>query len=221
MIRKTLLVALAMSLAGSAARAQEARFEISGTAGWTFSDGVSGDAVTVPDVGSFNRIDPKDAFSWGLRFGFLLARNYEIGALFDVQSTELELGGTETVKLADETIYNYHGYFSYSFDVDAAVRPYLLIGLGATHYGGIDATLGDEQRSIGGETRFSGTGALGIKVFPFASPKFGLRAEARYTPTYIKSEAAGWWCGFYGCYVVQDAQYSNQFELLGGVILRL
>ena len=221
MVRRTLLIALAVGLTASAAQAQSAKFEISGTAGWTFSDGVDGETVTVPE-GSFNRVDPADAFSWGLRFGFLLSPNSEIGFLFNMQSTELELGGTTTVAIGDETIYNYHGYYSYSFmDRDAVARPYVLIGLGATQFGAVDATLGDLQQSVGGGTKFSGTGAFGVKVFPFASPKFGLRAEVRWTPTYIKSDPGGWWCGYWGCYVVEDAQYANQWELNGGFIFRL
>jgi hypothetical protein len=45
--------------------------------------------------------------------------------------------------------------------------------------------------------------------------------EGRWTPTYIKSDAEGWWCDpYWGCYVVGDAQYSNQFELSGGIVLR-
>jgi hypothetical protein len=99
MVRKTILTTTLVGLAAASAPAQDARVELSGTAGWTFSDGVSGDGVTVPGVGSFDRIDPKDAF--------------------------------------------------------------------------------------------------------------------------VKSDAAGWWCDpYWGCYVVSDAQYSNQLELSGGVTLR-
>ena len=54
-------------LVATPAQAQDPRVELQGWAGWTLSDGVSGDTVVVPDVGSFNRIDPKDSVSWGLR----------------------------------------------------------------------------------------------------------------------------------------------------------
>ena len=55
----------------------------------------------------------------------------------------------------------------------------------------------------------------------YPSPNLGVRFGARWTPTYIKSDAAGWWCDpWWGCYVVGDAQYSNQFELSGGVAFR-
>jgi hypothetical protein len=58
-----------------------------------------------------------------------------------------------------------------------------------------------------------------VKIYP--TKVVGFRAEARWTPTYIKSDAAGWWCDpFWGCYVVGNAQYSNQIELSGGITLR-
>jgi len=203
------VVSFAVLAATPAAWAQQGTVELSGTAGWTFADGVSGQSVNVPGVGSFNRIDPKDAFSWGARLGYNLSDNVEIGFLFDQQSTDLEIGGTTTATLGSVKIYNYHGYFAFNLgDYDAAARPYILVGLGATQYGTVSVNLGGTQRGIDGETRFSG-------------PRFGLRLEGRWTPTYIKSDAVGWWCDpFWGCYLVGDSQYANQFELSGGVTLR-
>lgn len=220
MIRKTVLMAMLVALGAATASAQDARVEVSGTAGWTFSDGVSGGPIVIPGTGSFDRVDPKDAFSWGLRIGFLVNDNSEIGFLFDQQSTQLEIAGTSTVELGDLSLRNYHGYYAYNFgDTDAPARPYFLFGLGATQYGSISGTVGARTGEIDGTTKFSGSGALGIKMFP--SPKVGIRLEARWTPTYIKSDAAGWWCDpYWGCYVVGDAQYSNQFALSGGITLR-
>jgi len=59
MIRKTLLTAMLVALAAATAKAQDARVELSGTAGWTFSDGVNVGAID----DSPTRVDPKDAFS--------------------------------------------------------------------------------------------------------------------------------------------------------------
>ena len=218
MIRRlTWMVALTV-LAGSAAWAQDARVEISGTVGWTFSDGVSGTPED-SELADYTRIDPKDAFSWGARIGFLATDNWEVGALFSLQSTTLELGGTSALEVGDLSIYNYHGYFAYNFgDADAPVRPYLLGGLGATQFGSLKTSVG-AQREIDGNTKFSTTWAAGLKLFP--SPNFGIRLEARWTPTYIKSDAVGWWCDpYWGCYTVGDAQYANQYELGGGITLR-
>ena len=220
MIRKVAVMFALCLIAASAAQAQDPKVEISGTAGWTFSDGVGGKSVTVPGVGTFDSIDPKDAFSWGVRLGINLSPNVELGFLYDAQSTNLQLEGTKSVEFGDVTIRNYHGYFAYNFgDSDATVRPYVLGGVGATQYGSVSVNVGDTQRGIDSSTKISSTWALGLKAFP--SPKFGIRLEGRWTPTYIKSDATGWWCDpYWGCYVTSDAQYSNQFELSGGIILR-
>jgi hypothetical protein len=55
----------------------------------------------------------------------------------------------------------------------------------------------------------------------YFTPKIGAKVGLRWTPTYIKSEAAGVWCDpFYGCWPVADSQYSNQFETAGGITVR-
>jgi len=117
-------------------------------------------------------------------------------------------------------VNNYHGYYAYNFgDAKAAARPYLLIGLGGTQYGTTSVNVAGVQKDIDGNTKFSGTAAAGLKIFP--SPRFGIRLEGRWTPTYIKSDAEGWWCDpYWGCYVTGDAQYANQFEVSGGIMLR-
>ncbi len=189
------------------AAAQDPRAEISATAGWTFSNGVEADSsLTVPGVGTFNSIDPKEAFSWGLRLGFFAGEHSEIGFLFNQQATELELGGTTTVKLGDLNINNYHGYYAYNFGGrSAAVRPYVLFGLGATQYSKVTATVSGTSRDIPSESRFSGTGAFGVKVYP--GENVGLRVEGRWTPTYITTTTAGWWCDpYWGCYLVGDSK---------------
>jgi opacity protein-like surface antigen len=221
MIRKTTLTVLVLAAAAATASAQEPKVELGVTAGWTFSDGVGGaSAVVVPGVGTFDRIDPKDAFSWGIRLGFMMTENVEVGGLFNEQSTSLELGGTTAVKLGDEKLYNYHGYIAYNFgDPRSKARPYFLGGLGATQFGSVAVNVAGQQHDIGGTTKFSTTWALGVKLNP--GPRVGIRLEGRWTPTYIKSDAAGWWCDpYWGCYVVGNAQYANQFELSGGLTLR-
>jgi hypothetical protein len=137
MIRKTLLVALAIGLSATSAQAQSSKFEISANAGYTFSDGVSG-ATVETDEGTFNRLDPADSFSWGLRFGYMLSENSEIGFLFGTQPTQLEAGGRDKATVGDMNVYNYHGYYSFAFsNIDAVARPYILVGLGATQFGSV------------------------------------------------------------------------------------
>jgi hypothetical protein len=76
MIRKTMLTATLLALVVATASPQDKRVEIGATARWTFSAGVGGaSAVIVPSVGTFDRIDPKDAFSWGIRLNFMVSEN--------------------------------------------------------------------------------------------------------------------------------------------------
>ena len=104
-----------MTMMVMAASASAQGVEVSGTIGWTFSDGVNGNAVTVPGVGTFDRIDPKDSWAWGLRVGVFAGDNSEIGFLYDQQPTNLEVGGTTTVKVGDIKLHNYQGYYAFNF----------------------------------------------------------------------------------------------------------
>jgi hypothetical protein len=221
------VIASAIVLYASAASAQEPRVEVGATLGWTISDGVSGDSVTIPGAGIFDAIAPKDGVSLGLRLGVFVNPQMEVGFLFNQQWSGLEVegileagGGRTTVELGDEAVRNYHAYFAYNFgDAGANLRPYFLGGIGATQYGKVNAQLGNAQREIGGTSRFSTTWGGGLKFQ--GSERVGFRLEGRWTPTFIKSEAVGWWCDpFWGCYLLGNAQYSNQLDLAGGVSFR-
>lgn len=211
------LLAGAFFLMPSMASAQHA--EVSGAVGYTFSDGVSGNSVTIPTVGTFDRIDPKDSFSWGARIGIFATKHAEIGFLFNEQQSKLQIGGSSTFEVGNLDVRNYHGYFAYNFGPShAPVRPYLLAGVGATQDGSVNASVGGTQHNTQSASRFSSTWAGGVKV---GGGNAALLLEGRWTPAYIKSDTVGWWCDpFWGCYPVGNHQYANQFELAGGITLR-
>ena len=223
MIGRTTAMAVLGAMLGSAAWAQDHRFEVSGNGGWTASDGVSaaGGPILAADGELYDRIDPKDAFSWGITLGYYLNENSELEFIYSQQQSTLEANGTAVREIGDFKIKNYHGVYTYNFgETDATARPFISIGAGATNYPGLTFTRFDGSTGeIGGNSQFSGTAALGVKVYP--SKTAGLRLQARWTPTYIKSDSEGYWCDpYWGCYVVGDAQYSNQFEFSAGLTLR-
>jgi opacity protein-like surface antigen len=217
-----LLFAVVIFSGAPPALAQAPRVEVSATVGWVFSDGVEGDAAIVARDGEiYDRVDPKDSFGWGLGLGVMVTEGVEVGFMFNQQPTQLEIEGTAKREIGDLSINTYHGYFAYNFGLpDAPVRPYVLLGLGASNFGSVEFTTpGGDAREIQSSTEFSGTLGAGVKFF--GSPNVGGRVGARWTPTYIKTDSAGWWCDpFWGCYLVGDAQYANQFELSGGIIFR-
>ena len=219
--RITAMVAMA-ALFGSSAWAQDHRFEVSGLAGYTLSDGVSSE-VTVRggDGNLYNRIDPKDSFGWGITLGYFFTEQSELEFLYSQQPSTLQVSGTATRDIGDFSIKTYHGAYSYNFgEADSRTRPFIFIGAGATSYPGVSFTaVNGQQREIGGNTKFSGTAGIGVKAYP--GKNVGVRIQARWTPTYIKSDSDGYWCDpYWGCYATGNSQYSNQFELTGGISLR-
>jgi hypothetical protein len=207
-------------LAAALPAAAQGRAEVGVNVGWNFSDGVEGDPIIAGDGNVYDRVDPKDGATFGFNVGFHVTPNAEVGFMYGYQASTLLVGGTNEVEIGDLGITTYHGYFGYNFgESDAPMRPFVFGGLGATNFGSVDFAVAGRVGTINGETQFSTTWGGGVKFFP--APRIGVRVAAQFTPTYIKSDAAGWWCDpYWGCYLVGDAQYSNQFGFNGGVVFR-
>ena len=205
------VIALAMAAPGFS---QDQRVEINPFFGYSFSDGVTIDPL-VAGGEVWDTVDVKDGYSFGFHAGVFVTENAEVGFLWSRQDSTLAGDGTSATDFTNMSVYNYHAVFTYNFgESEAQARPFIFGGLGATQYSPEDAM----GVSFDGETQFSGTWGAGVKVYPGSNVGFSMMA--RWTPTYIKSDPAGYWCGFYGCYVVGDTQYANQFELSGGVSFR-
>lgn len=190
------------------------KVEVNPFFGYSFSDGVTIDPTAIGGQ-VYNAVNVKSGTSFGVIFGVFVTENVEVGFLWSRQSSKLEGEGTTTMEFTDMPVSNYHGIVTYNFgDSDAPARPFVFGGLGATVYSPDDVN----GTSYDGNSQFSSTWGGGVKVNP--GRNVGFTAMARFTPTYIKSDPGGIWCGFYGCYVLDDAQYSNQFEFSGGVNFR-
>jgi hypothetical protein len=219
MLKKAMAMAVMALFVSVPAFAQ--KVEVSGLFGWTFSDGVESDSAIAVGGEVFDTVDLKDSASWGLSVGFNATDNVEVGFLFGQQLSTLAIDGTREVELGDISINTYHPYVAFNAGApDARVRPYLLIGFGATTFGGVDYTrLNGTTGTTNSDTQFSTTWGAGVKVF--GGSNVGFRAGVQWTPTYIKSESEGWWCDpYWGCYVVGDAKYANQFQFNGGLTIR-
>jgi Outer membrane protein beta-barrel domain len=220
-MRKHLIAMAALLVLAPASSAFAQRVETAVLFGWTLSDGVTSDGVLAPDGNIYDAVDVKDSFSWGFDIGVNATDNIQVGFLFGQQLSTLGIEGTAKRELGDLKVNTYHPYVAFNAGApDARVRPFLLVGFGATNYGGVDFTRADgTAASTGSETQFSTTWGAGVKVY--GSSNVGFRAGLQWTPTYIKTDSEGWWCDpYWGCYVVGDAQYANQFQFNGGVTIR-
>ena len=181
MVRRILVWTGLLVIAAGAPAFAQARVEISGFAGWVFSDGVSGDATLgqmgKSTIASIRRTRPTS----GSASACSPATTQRSGSCFGRQKSALVAGGTNEKEFGDMAITNYHGYFGYNWgDVDAAVRPFFFGGLGATTFGDVTGTVAGVTRTFGSETQFSTTWGAGVKIYP--APGFGLRVGMHWTP---------------------------------------
>ena len=217
--RIVLVLALMFSLS-PLAQAQDYRMEVTPFFGYTFSTGVD---VAIADSGSgvfVDKITPKSGFTWGFQADVLAGESFAIGFLYSNQFSKLELrevGGQKT-DITDAKVRNYHAMFTYNVgDEDEPMRPFIFAGLGATQYAA-DDILGNPTDS---NSRFSTTWGGGVKWY--GTDHIGVRTGLRWTPTYIKSDPAGYWCNPFwpgGCWLVSEAHYSHQWQFDAGLILR-
>ena len=201
------------------ALAQDPRVEINVFGGFTGSEGVPVQPREV-DGETFNTVTPTSGGSYGVNFGVFISEQAQVGFQFAQQFSTLEGKGSGTARrdFVDMKVNNYHGIFTYHFGYsDQAVLPFIFGGLGATQYSPSDF----EGIAVESTTKFSTTWGGGVKFF--ASPTVGITATARWTPTYINSSPGGIWCNPWwpgGCYQLANSNYSNQFEMSGGVAFR-
>jgi len=228
-LRRTSLLCLFLAMFGATASAQDEKFEASFGVGYTAASGFDIDPVVILGT-SVNKVGMHSGFAYNFQGDFLFGENTSVGFLFSRQDSKLTLrgaspfsGGLQTVTLADMPVYNYQFPFTYNFlDADAKLRPFLFFGLGWTQFspGAVNASLPalPAGRDLQTSNKFSVAMGGGVKYF--VTPKFGVKGMARWTPTYITSEADGYWCNFYYCAVASDYKYANQGEFTGGLFVR-
>ena len=219
MIRRIAAVVVGIWVLAAPLSAQ--RFEVSFNAGYTSSEGVHFDPRLIAGV-LYDEVDVKDGGSFSLTAGFYASPNALIEFMYARQSSEFTAKGAATeLSVSDMNIDNYHVNFVYNWgESDAKLRPYAFVGLGATNYSPSGSVkIPGVQGELNGNAQFSTTWGAGVKYY--VAPSVGLKAGVRWTPTYIKSDPAGYWCDpFYGCWLLSDPDYSHQFEFSGGITFR-
>jgi opacity protein-like surface antigen len=205
MSRKILIPVVVFLLIGSA---QAGQIEISPFIGYTFGGGFD-----VTDV-ELARINFKSGTSFGVSAGYVFKERFQVEFMWHRQNTQLVgelLELNEEIPLADASLDQYQGNFLYHFgQPENPLRPFVLAGIGASHL--------DPDDNFDGLTKISYGFGGGIKYF--FSPKFGLRLQGRYTPTYISSEDNQVICDPFGCFIGTERNYINQAEFTGGVFFR-
>ena len=196
--------------------------EASFSAGYTASEGITvDDRVILGQL--YNSVQPNSGGSYNFTVGGYIGPRWLVEFQYGHQDSKLSAEGPAVkTDVSDLSVDTYHGNFVYHFtNALAHFRPYAFVGLGATDYsfGNFLIPPTGQTGQISGNTQFSTTWGAGVKFTPIRF--VGFKAALQWTPTYITSNSAGYWCDpFYGCWLVGNAQYSHQFETSGGVVFR-
>lgn len=213
-------------IVGAAVPARAQAVEMSFEAGYTASEGITASQSRIIFGQVYNQLDLTSGAAFGFTIGAFVTPHAEVEFLYHRQASTLSISDpAPSRKLASQDIENYHGNFVYNWgESGSAARPFFLVGLGATHYlpGDYDSSIANSAtiQKIATSTRFSWALGGGVKFYP--STNVGFKGTIRWTPTYIKSDSAGYWCDpFYPtCWVLADPDYANQLEFSGGITLR-
>lgn len=167
---------------------------------------------TTANLTGINKIALDSSISYGITAGVNFGA---IGLEFlwnqqKTQATGKLIGGGSFPQKYDVNNNQYHGNFLFHFtDEDHRFRPYALVGFGATNSSGNNDSVTKFSYGIGG----------GVKYY--FSDRWGIRAQARYAPTYLYTNAGGLWCNWWGyCWVVGDDHYLNQGDFTVGLTFR-
>lgn len=165
----------------------------------------------------FQRIDVKNGRTSGLSAGYLLGDRYGLEFLWSYNKANTVAqprGSGSEITIFTLDTNQYLGNFIVHFAPrEKALRPFLMAGAGATN-------LSPARDGVSNSTRFAWDVGGGVK-YNF-SRHFGLRLQAKWSPVYLTTTKAGYWCDPYwgGCWTVGDNHYLNEFDVTAGITLR-
>lgn len=173
--RKIVLAAIVLQSLALCAYAQH-KFEVTPFFGVRLGGLIDETTATNPTV-SYDHILIKSSFDYGGLLDYALFPNLEAEFMFNRQPTVFtghDLATNARVDLADGRLDEYEWGILYAFrSPKAKVKPYIVGGLGFTHF--------YPSALLGFCNRLSENLGGGVKYF--FSNHFGLRAETRWSPT--------------------------------------
>ena len=176
------------------------RNEIALLGGYTTAGDIDMKAVGI------QALEVKGSFTWGVEAGRFFSDHIGLEASWSQQQSALRIGTAGgSADLFDMKLRLLHGNFVYRFGgTDAALRPFVLAGLGATFLSATD---------LESETKLSWAAGAGLAWLP--SRRLGARLQARYAPTVLGDSSSDVCDPFGFCQGTL-----HQFELMGGLVLR-
>jgi len=206
---KLFAAAILITIVSATAVAQK-NFEITGFVGEQFNGGLD------LSTSLFKRVEVNNGISYGAGVGYLLGERYSAEFMWTYNKADTfaqPVGGGNDVKLFVLDTNQYFGNFLFHFaDREKKMRPFVLVGAGATN-------LHPAFPNVTSVTRFAFAAGGGVKYS--LTKHFGLRMQGKWSPTYITTTNAGYWCDPFwgGCWAVGNSHYLHEFDATAGVTL--
>ena len=187
-------------------------FELTPTIGYRFGGSI--DLVNPDHNPNYRKLQIESNPAYGVALNHGVHDTIQVEFQWSRQDTHVN-GRSRTnntsTRLFGAYVDQYHANFVFHpAEAGSHTEPFAIFGLGATSF--------NPRAPLSSRTQFSFELGAGIKHF--FSPHVGLRLEAKWTPTYIRSNDE-WFCnGFDQCYSVSDPVYAQQGEISSGIIFR-
>ena len=210
-----LLVAGVLCLVATApANAQwwENKWEVTPFAGYETS-GSYPITPTLNGVGATN-LQVNGATSYGGFIDYSLSRNFQAEFMYDRNDTSYSdrIFPSTTYTRAFSSDVNQFQFGGLYMLLGPAhrIRPYVAGSVGFTY----------ESNGNGAPNRTDFGFSIGGGVKYFVTSHIGLRADARFMPTYANSSPGTFCDPFFGCYTARVSNYQDRGNFVGGIIFR-
>jgi hypothetical protein len=197
------------------------RFELQPFGGFSASGGIPLIGDDGVDHGS---VHVSSTYNLGATFAINLNELDAVEAFWQRQLTDGHLPSAIVVPYVsgsstdfDLRISQYHCNFLHHYLIsDPRAMPYVMAGLGATTY------RANRTGWSGSKSYFSF--ALGGGMKYYFTKNFGIRGEARWSPTLISASDSSFWCSVGGagaaCVIHLKTSLQQQMDVTGGIIFR-
>jgi Outer membrane protein beta-barrel domain len=191
--------------------AQGQRFEVTGSIGGQVNGSLDLSTVLLQGIDVQNSITRSAGISYEPN------RHSAVEFMWNYSSPGVvsqPIAGGLSAKAFNLDMNQYFGNLLFHFVTrEPKLRPFILGGLGVS-------SLSTAQNGVKGTTRFVFALGGGVK-YNFAR-HFGLRLQAKWSPTYLSTTQIGYWCdpGWGGCWATNRNHYLNGLNFSAGLTFR-
>jgi opacity protein-like surface antigen len=167
---------------------------------------------------TYKRIDVQNGLNYGVSASYPIGSKYTAVEFMwnhnQVSTVAQPTSGGANLKLFNLTSNQFLGDLVVHFkDSESRLRPFVLLGAGVTN-------LAPDRSNVSSITRFAWVFGGGVKYT--LSKHFGLRLQAKWSPTYINTATEGVWCDPFwgGCWAKGDSVFLHELDGTAGVTFR-